>query len=114
MTLNWITYPHGTVKWFLECSQGLLLRQPALVTLFSVALVLSLLLTVKPIRNHTHSWVLGFIMSGLMLATPHYGVGGWLLASMVIILQTSTGKYASNIVLKLSSRSKVFFRFIIK
>lgn len=111
MTLNWITYPHGTVKWFLECSQGLLLRQPALVTLFSVALVLSLLLTVKPIRNHTHSWVLGFIMSGLMLATPHYGVGGWLLASMVIILQTSTGKYASNIVLKLSSRSKVFFRF---
>ena len=112
MTLNWITYPHGTIKWFLECSQGLLLRQPALEILFSIAFVLSILMTIKPIRNHKYGWTVGLLLCALMWATPHYGVIGWFLASALILLQFTTGKNAHNIEQKLGTVSKTFFRFM--
>ena len=111
MTLNWITYPHGTVKWFLECSQGLLLRQPALEILFGIAFILSILMTIKSIRTHRYAWGIGLLLCGTMWTTPHYGVLGFLLASGLILLQFTAGTNSKIMEEKRGRIASLFFRF---
>ena len=74
MLIPYIQYPHGSIKWFLESSQGLLLRLPALNSLLLGGLIVVLLSQHKRIRPH--GWVLWIALGVLMWSTPHYGTLG--------------------------------------
>ncbi len=89
MTLNWIQYPHGTIKWLLESSQGLLLRQP----LLELAVVIALLMSVykvwtwdrKTPKTLEALGVLTFVIG--LYCLPFYGLLGYGLFAVLLTVQ---------------------------
>ncbi len=95
MTLNWIQYPHGTIKWLLESSQGLLLRQPMLEPCVLIALLMSLYKVWRwnkqpPTQIELLS-VLGFVIGLYFL--PFYGLIGYATFALLLSVQFIETRY---------------------
>ncbi len=82
MTLDWIQYPHGTIKWLLESSQGLLLRWPELQGLLLVGCILTILVRLE--RLHKFRWLATLTLVGYSGWVTHYGWWEWGLLSVWI------------------------------
>ena len=79
--LRHLPYPHGTVKWALESSQGLLLRQQELPFFVLGAAALAVGLTLLRGR----AWVVGALATvALPLLVPHYGVAPMVLVAGLV------------------------------
>ena len=85
MLIPFIQYPHGSIKWFLESSQGLLLRLPAIKILLMGTLLILLFGQMK--RLNPYRWVCWVLVGLLMWNTPHYSLLGFVICFMLIGLR---------------------------
>lgn len=84
-----LPYPHGTMKWILEGSQGLILHQRPLLYLLFMTMVLSL---VVPFLKR-HWWVGIGIFFGLGLFAPHYSILGQVFCLCLLTLLWAPTNY---------------------
>ena len=85
MLIPFIQYPHGTIKWFLESSQGLLLRLPSLQILLVVVFTLLMVsLWTKRVAWQIALWISICIV---MYITPHYGLMEMMGTSLLLLFR---------------------------